>query len=216
MILEEWTLKHKTVCYFIVVTLIFLAGCAPFPVVHVQEPPLLARDKVNFVDRRVATDQAGFMFGEGLITSCHYAIERTKDTILDPDSMALLHAYLSNQVFTDGEPHTMVVSRFEIYINRQATVLHDAWGDIYKPGPLVGCEGAEQGEYLLAEIPQSPRPAPIVIYLNATVDGVEHKVRSLYPFESYADTSVESAHWPDALTAALNNTFAALAADIRK
>lgn len=210
-------MNHKVVCRILAaaVVLASLAGCSPLQVVHVQEPPLPAQDKVSFVDQRVATDEPSFMFGEGQITSCHYGIERKKDTILDPDGMTLLHAYLSSQGFTDGKPHTVVVTRFEIYINRHIPILHDALGGIANPGPVIGCEGAEQGEYLLSEIPQSERPAPIVIYLNATVDGKDHKVRTLYPFESYADASITSAHWSDALTAALNNTFAALAGEIK-
>ena len=193
-----------------------LCGCSPLPVVHVQEAPLPAQDKLTFTDQRVATDESSFMTGEGNVASCHYAIERKKDKILDPDAMTLLHSYLSNKVFTDGQPHAVVVTRFEIYINRHIPLLHDNWGGLYVPPPLIGCEGAEQGEYLLAEIPQSARPAPIVIYLNATVDGKEHKIRSLYPFESDADASVASAHWPDALTAAIDKTFAALGAEIKK
>lgn len=192
-----------------------LYGCSPLPVVHVQEPPLPAQDKVRFIDQRVATDQASFMFGEGQLFSCHYGIERKKDDILDPDGMSLLHAYLSDKVFTDDKSHTVVVTRFEIYINRQATVLHDVW-PLYMPPPLIGCAGAEQGEYHLSEIPASDRPSPIVIYLNATVDGEEYKVRGLHPFELDRDASVSSAHWSDALTAALDKTFAALAEEIRK
>src|SRR5690348_6797380 len=106
-------MNHKVVCRILAaaVVLASLAGCSPLQVVHVQEPPLPAQDKVSFVDQRVATDQPSFMFGEGQITSCHYGIERKKDTILDPDGMTLLHAYLSSQGFTDGKPHTVVVTR---------------------------------------------------------------------------------------------------------
>ena len=195
-----------------------LAGCTPLPVVHVQAPPLPAGDSLRFIDQRVPTDGKNFWLGEGYFYSCQYGIERKKDDILDPDAMTLLHAYLANQVFTDGQLHTVVVTRFEIYINRHVPMEDDFWnpgGSPSKPPPLVGCYGADQGEYWSAEVPPMDRPAPIVIYLTAGVDGKVHRIRTVQPFESDRDAKVSAANWPAALTAALDRVFAALAQEIK-
>lgn len=197
--------KRMFAVAFAILTLV-LSGCATREVVHIQAAALPEHDNVTFVDNRTSPSEPSFMFGRGLITSCHYGIDKIENGALDPDRMTLLHSYLDSKVLNDNKSHTVTITRFDIYWNQHAWDESLNFGALWSHGVLVGCKDAQEGEYYTSESP-GPNYSPIVIYLDSVIDGQKYNVRTVYPL--LQDSNVKSA-WPGALTAAIDKTFATL------
>lgn len=197
--------KRMFAVVFAIFTLV-LSGCATREVVHIQAAALPEHDNVTFVDNRTSPSEPSFMFGRGLITSCHYGIDKIEDSALDPDRMTLLHSYLDSKVLNDNKSHTVTITRFDIYWNQHAWDEGLNFGALWSHGVLIGCKDAQEGEYYTSESP-GPNYSPIVIYLDSVIDGKKYNVRTVYPL--LQDSNVKSA-WPGALTAAIDRTFATL------
>ena len=179
-------------------------GCVSLPVAHLQADPVPPTDKLQFVDKRASPEDSAYLIGEGNVYSCHYAIKKIDEKALDPDRMVLLRSFLDAKVFADDKPHTVTVTRFDIYWNRQRNVTYGV--TLFRPSRMVGCADAEQGEYDISEAP-GERSAPIVIYLHADVDGKDYSVRTVYEVETDHDGQVL---WNDSLDKAIAKTFATL------
>lgn len=200
------------------------AGCASFPVTHVETGPIPQQDHIVLKDQRISPPETGSLNG----FSCHYAIKKIDEASIDPPRLTLLGAFLANHVYIDNVAHQVTVSRFDIYWNfqRLAKSSPSVAGPLgvavetllsYKPyvfngDVLIGCKDAEEGEYFLSEFPDDGA-TPIIIYLNVNIDGKDYKIRSLYKFIR------DDGKWPDviqaAITADINNAFAALGDQIK-
>lgn len=199
---------------FVTVVAIFivvLSGCAARQVVHIQAVAIPEHDNVTLVDKRTSPSEPSFMFGRGLLTSCHYGISKVENGALSPDRMTLLHSYLDNKVLNDNRSHTATVTRFDIYWNQHAIDESLEFGAMWGHGQVIGCKDAQEGEYYTSESP-GPNYSPIVIYLSSVIDGREYNVRTVSPL--LQDSDVKS-KWAEALTAAIDKAFTALGNMVR-
>lgn len=204
-----------------------MCGCASLPVAQIPTVAIPQADKVLFEDQRVSPSAGPFLFAEGNVYSCHYGIKKIGDGAMQPDRMTALHSYLDNRVFKDGKPHTVIVTRFDIYWNQHVTGERGVFGlageAISSSGYVIGCKGAEEGEYYSSEVPSpeyyaSGTPgkfnySAIVIYLRSKIDGQEYNVRTVYPVLEDSDTK---SRWPANLTAAVDKAFATLGSMVEK
>ncbi|MGH8284079.1 MAG: hypothetical protein ACRESE_09585 [Gammaproteobacteria bacterium] len=194
-----------------VILILLVGGCATLPVAQMQEAAIPLHDNVTFRDERTSPSSGSFMFAEGSVYSCHYAIKKIGEGAVHPDRMISLHSYLDNQVFKDNKPHTVTVTRFDIYWNKHVVTEGQVFGlpgeQVSSSGNVIGCKDAQEGEYYGSEVPDRLNDTAIVIYLQTMIDGQKYNVRTVYPI--FNDSNAQS-KWPFALVAAINKTFVTL------
>lgn len=194
-----------------VLLILLVVGCAALPVAQMQEATIPSHDNVTFRDERTSPSSGSFMFAEGSVYSCHYAIKKIGDGAVHPDRMMSLHSYLDNKVFKDNMPHMVTVTRFDIYWNKHVVTEGQVFGlpgeQVSSSGNVIGCKDAQEGEYYSSEVPDRLNDMAIVIYLQTMIDGQKYNIRTVYPILN--DSNVK-AKWSYSLAAAINKTFATL------
>lgn len=217
---------RSAISIFACASLFLLAGCATTVTKFQLNAPKAAVARIHLVDKLKSPDAPNWFIGEGNVFSCHYEIRRLSDTF-EPDKATVLHDYLATVTFNDQQPHTVVAKRFDVYLNRHAESEDGIWSSGFvlpgsggatvvpgvhtlptDPGQLVGCEGANAGEYYVHEVPKYV--SPVITYLNLVVDGQPVDVRSIYAPAPGDELSERNSIIPSALQKAFTDLRGAL------
>lgn len=180
---------HMTKLLALLLASLALAGCVSTPIMRLPTSDLSDRSDVTIVDRSKsgAIEISAFTYGN--IYSCHYGTMKVDGDKITPAPVEYMRTYLSSKL---ASPARIDVERFDIYTNSKARFLKSLAGTKISPyagsmvtfgryeptgETIVGCKGADAGEYAYGEVNASV--VPILIYLNGAFDGKPFRLRTI-------------------------------------
>jgi hypothetical protein len=155
-----------------------------------------------------------------LITACNYGVDQVGEKDIVPDRLTLMKDSLAQQLGGSIDGKKLVISRYGVHINRAHALRNSTYGGdtglvaAVMRGMGANCprEKMKAGWYEPNDI--TTPYSPIIVEINADLDGVAYTVRSVY--------SPDSEYWalgkPEAapsLFAALDKAHQALAIELK-
>jgi len=146
----------------------------------------------EIVDHRKEPKELSSWKHHGNTFSCHFGINPLEHDEVKPKMLDYVGQYLNKVAGERLTGKQIEVMRLAFFVNSQAIqrsiglalspsdlLLNAAVGALSPKPRLIGCKGSETGEYYFSEAPQR-RANVYVVYLNATIDGVNHKSRIVH------------------------------------
>jgi hypothetical protein len=191
-----------------------LSGCLKQTAVIPHFTDRERAEDVRVIDARPASDKDDH-FLSLLVWSCDYSIRRIGDNRTVPSRMKLLQRDLSDRLGAHAHGQTVTVTRYVAYLNQRQENRKDLGnygpvGSLFKAaGSSCTKEKTSGGWYSPEEI--STPNSPIVVEIEASMDGQTHAVRAVYSTSTELYGAFGEPAEAEALFAAMRKATDALA-----